>query len=304
MSDEGSELLSLLRDPPAAYRPAMFWLLNGRLTPERMREQIRQMHERGCGGFFLHPMGEAFRLRDFIAGIDPPYLSDEYFALIRLAVEEADRLGIYAWLYDEGGWPSGTAQGRVVAGHPELRGRVLGVGGDGELVAQVTLGGSRLRFTAQVGGYPVDTLNPATAARFIELTHERYAQAVGEFFGGTIPGMFTDEVAVGGRVGGDAVPWSPGLLEQFERRRGFDLTPWLPALFGDEALGLVLAEHFAPEDIATVRCEFCELWTELFREAYFEPINRWCAEHGLLHTGHVGGEDDLRSHAAHFGHFF
>ncbi len=302
--DERPDLLSLLSDPGAAYRPAVFWLLNGGLTADRMRAQIRQMHERGCGGFFLHPMGESFRLGDFISGIDPPYLSDAYFALIRVAVEEADALGMYAWLYDEGGWPSGTAQGRVVEGHPELRGRVLRVDGAGDLVAEVEAGDRRLRFTADVGGYPVDTLNPEATARFIELTHERYAGAVGEYFGGTIPGIFTDEVAVGGEVGTEAVPWSTGMLDEFKRRRGFDLTPWLPALFADEALGVGLAECFSAEEIAAVRCEFSELWTDLFAEAYFEPINRWCAEHDLIHTGHVGGEHELSSHRSSFGHFF
>ncbi len=304
MPDERTDLLTLLRDPPAAYRPAMFWLLNGRLTADLIREQIRQMHERGCGGFFLHPMGESFRLADFISGIEPPYLSDGYFELVRVAVEEADRLGLFAWLYDEGGWPSGHAQGKVVAGDAELRSRVLRVGGRGEPVAEVRLGDRTLSFTMDDGGYPVDTLNPDATARFIELTHERYADAVGEFFGGTIPGIFTDEVAVSGEVGGDAIPWTPGMLEEFEGRRGFDLTPWLPVLFGDDALGVEPLEHFAESDIAAVRCEFCNLWTDLFEEAYFQPINRWCEEHGLIHTGHVGGEDNLPDHRRGFGHFF
>ncbi len=303
MAEERPDPLELLRDPGAPWRPAMFWLLNGRLTPERMRDQIRQMHERGCGGFFLHPMGERFRLNDFIAGIDPPYLSDGYFAMIRLAVEAAAEHDMYAWLYDEGGWPSGTAQGRVVEGHPELRGRVLCVAGSGEVVAEVTVGERTLVFTV-ADGYPVDTLNPAATARFIEVTHERYARTVGLHFGSTIPGMFTDEVAVGGQVGTDAIVWTPGMLEQFRERRGFDLTPLLPVLFSAEALGFDPAEHFDEATIAAVRCEFNELWTDLFREAYFEPINRWCAEHDLIHIGHVGGEDNLRDHPRGFGHFF
>ncbi len=303
MAEERPDLLDLLRDPGAPWRPAMFWLLNGRLTPERMRDQIRQMHERGCGGFFLHPMGERFRLGDFIAGIDPPYLSDEYFGMIRLAVEAAAEHGLYAWLYDEGGWPSGTAQGRVVEGHPELRGRVLRIAGSGEPVAEVTVGDRTLIFTADEG-YPVDTLNPAATARFIELTHERYAQTVGLHFGSTIPGMFTDEVAVRGEVGTDAIPWTPGMLEHCRERRGFDLTPLLPTLFSAEALGFDPAEHFDEATIAAARCEFNELWTDLFREAYFEPINRWCAAHDLIHTGHVGGEDRLPDHRRSFGHFF
>ena len=305
MGDEASELFRLLGEPSAAYRPAMFWLLKGELTAERMREQIGQMQERGCGGFFLHPMGEKFRLEHFISGMNPPYLSEEYFELIRVAVEEAAQRGMYAWLYDEGGWPSGTAQGKVVEGHPEFRGQVLRVGGEGEPIAEVQVGGERLRFVAGPGGYPVDTLNPAAVRRFIEVTHERYAQYVGDHFGTTIPGIFTDEVRAPGEVGTDEVPWTTGALEEFERRRGFDLTEYLPILFSDEALGLAFAEHFGEEEVVAVRCEFCELWTDRFEEAYWRQIDDWCAEHDLIHTGHVGGEDNLPDHIrGAFGHFF
>ena len=109
MGDEASELFRLLGEPSAAYRPAMFWLLKGELTAERMRKQIGQMQERGCGGFFLHPMGEKFRLEHFISGMNPPYLSEEYFELIRVAVEEAAWRGMYAWLYDGPGEGGGGA---------------------------------------------------------------------------------------------------------------------------------------------------------------------------------------------------
>lgn len=304
MDADGRRLLELLREPAREYRPAIFLLLNGPLTPDGLRRHITDLQQRGFGAVILHPMGENFRLGDFISGIDPPYLSDEYFALIRVAVEEAHRLGMFVWLYDEGGWPSGTAQGRVVEGHPELRGWTLVVDGEGETVAQIDAGDRHLRFTAQVGPHPVDTLNPAATERFIALTHERYAEVVGDFFGTTIPGVFTDEPAVGGQVGTGAIPWTPRMFEEFERRRGYDLRPWLPALFSAEAIGTDPEDLFSREEVVAVRCEFAEVWTDLFAEAYFAPLNRWCAEHGLMHIGHVGGEDELPAHARNFGHFF
>ena len=39
----------------------------------------------------------------------------------------------------------------------------------------------------------VDTLNPEAIQRFLEETHEKYFNAVGDEFGGTIPSIFTDE---------------------------------------------------------------------------------------------------------------
>ena len=42
-------------------------------------------------------------------------------ALIKACVEKCRDEKMLAWLYDEDRWPSGTAGGRVTAGHPEYR---------------------------------------------------------------------------------------------------------------------------------------------------------------------------------------
>lgn len=318
-------------DPPAAYRPMMFWVWNGAVTPELIDADIADMKAKGCGGFFIHPMGEKFRLKDFIEGISPPYLSDEYFELVRHAVDKAAEAGMYAWLYDEGGWPSGTAQGHVVDGHPELAGKVLSVVAaadpaasppEGTVVTIVLTQGqapavvpdaasaaaadsSVLHFVQRTGGYPVDMMDPAAVRRFIEVTHERYREYVGEHFGKTVPGMFTDEPRVGGRVGSGEIPWTPRMLEAFESEHGFDLRPWLPLLFSEQALGLRVGEHYSPGNLMAVRCAFFDTWTRLHREAYWDQLNAWCRENGLLHIGHVGGEDNLPDHIrGGFGEFF
>lgn len=54
-----------------------------------------------------------------------PYLGKRWFELVRFAVEEADRHGMVVHLYDEGMYPSGSAHGQVVAGHPEFLARGL-----------------------------------------------------------------------------------------------------------------------------------------------------------------------------------
>ena len=42
-------------------------------------------------------------------GLVTEYLGDEWFDLINLCADEAERLGMEAWIYDEDRWPSGTA---------------------------------------------------------------------------------------------------------------------------------------------------------------------------------------------------
>ncbi len=51
--------------------------------------------------------------------LTPEYLSDEFFELCAYAVQKANELGMLCWLYDEGGWPSGGACGKVLKDHPK-----------------------------------------------------------------------------------------------------------------------------------------------------------------------------------------
>ncbi len=325
-----SSLAELFKTPPPAYRPLIFWLWNGEMTPALIKTQIEDFAAQGCGGFFLHPMGERFRLQDFVEGMSPPYLSDEFFVLVRYAVQTAQRYGLYVWLYDEGGWPSGTAQGHVVAGHPEFCGkrlhaqlltdtsflppRMIAAVGLPEIGIPVPIDIPMLAqglrpyekiivFYVKDDGYPVDVLNPAAVRRFIDVTHERYAEFVGEFFGNTIPGIFTDETSLGGQIGKEAIPWSGGLLEQLSQKMGRDARIYLPLLFAPEHVGPDVMARYSAHEIVAARCEYYDVLTQRFAESYWQQISNWCEAHGLLHTGHVGGEDNLPDHV-HFGHFF
>ncbi|MBE3577599.1 MAG: hypothetical protein IMX00_07890 [Limnochordales bacterium] len=97
--------------PGKEYRPAPFWSWNGRLTPERVKQQIELLHEQGFGGFFMHSR----------VGLISPYLGDEWMSAVAASVEAARKLDMEAWLYDEDKWPSGFAGGIVPALAPEYR---------------------------------------------------------------------------------------------------------------------------------------------------------------------------------------
>ncbi|MDF2927324.1 MAG: hypothetical protein K0R57_6238 [Paenibacillaceae bacterium] len=98
-------------NPTSEYRPLSFWSWNGRLREEELRRQIMEMKEQGWGGFFMHAR----------TGLETEYLSEEWMSMVEAAVKEASRLGLEAWLYDENGWPSGTAGGIVPRLDPALR---------------------------------------------------------------------------------------------------------------------------------------------------------------------------------------
>ena len=54
-----------------------------------------------------------------------PYLSSEWMDCIEAAVDEAKKLGMWAWLYDEDNWPSGPAGGVITDSNPKYRMRHL-----------------------------------------------------------------------------------------------------------------------------------------------------------------------------------
>jgi hypothetical protein len=75
--------------------------------------------------------------------------------------------------------------------------------------------------------------------------------------------VFSDSLEV---FGSD---WTPDMLAEFHKRRGYDLTPYLPALVGDMG-----------DKTAAVRRDWGKTLTELCEERYLTPINEWAHAHG------------------------
>jgi len=122
-----------------------------------------------------------------------------------------------------------------------------------------------------------DLLNYETFGLFKELVLERYAAWVGEHFGTTIPGIFTDEPKAFG-----AVSLTADLFESFQDTFGYDLRGRLYQLFG-EPLG---------EQYAQTRLDYRTWLGRRFLEAFMRPYRRWCDAHGLHLVGHISPEDD------------
>lgn len=99
------ELKERFQNPGSEFRSFPFWAWNDRMTPQMAREQVQHMKKAGNGGFFIHS-------RD---GLETEYMGREWLTCVREAVDTAQELGLYAWLYDEDRWPSGTAGGKVTA---------------------------------------------------------------------------------------------------------------------------------------------------------------------------------------------
>jgi hypothetical protein len=102
-------------NPPREYGILPFWFLNGELDQEEMLYQLREFRDKGMPGIILHGR----------YGLETDYIGETYLDRIHFAVEEAEKLGLQTWIYDEMNWPSGTADKRVLKARPDLAQRYI-----------------------------------------------------------------------------------------------------------------------------------------------------------------------------------
>ena len=118
--------LSQFQHPDREYAPIYSWVWNAPITEEKITEQLEEMQRLGIRAFYIIPEPQAFRPTRIPSVTEPGYLTPAYFSLYRFAMDKAIEYGMQCWLYDEGGWPSGGACGKVMLEHPEYAKRTLG----------------------------------------------------------------------------------------------------------------------------------------------------------------------------------
>lgn len=147
------------------------------------------------------------------------------------------------------------------------------------------------------GNTYIDTMNRKATERFIELTHEKYAEKCGDRLGKSIKGIFSDEPhrgkcldnkKVSDGVTSCAIAWTDDIFEEYEKRYGSDIRSHLPELF--------YRKDCRP--VSPFKLHYIDLACNLFVERFIEPINKWCEDHGIIYTGHVLHEDSLMSQTA------
>ncbi len=284
-------LLEEIEKTAPSYGSLPFWSWNDRLDPEELRRQIRVMKSLGMNGFFMHARG----------GLETEYLSDEWFDAIAASVDEAEKLGMEAWSYDENGWPSGFAGGALLHDKRNFALAIEQKTGPwpadldpGDLIAvyeknedgtfrYITEDTSRGEYLILYKRYDesyVDTLDASITDKFIAATHEEYKKRIpadrwGK--GKAMPGFFTDEPQYY-RWGN---PWSNTLPGEFEQAYGYSIYGKLPAVFYD----FDGADKF--------RYDYYYLIHRLFITNFIKKIYDWCEANGAALTGHAVEESSL-----------
>ena len=315
---------ALFKNPTAEYRGTPFWAWNCDLQQDELLRQIDVFKQMGLGGFHMH-------CRD---GMSTTYLSDDFMQLVKACTDHAQQNQMLAWLYDEDKWPSGFGGGYVTR-EEAFRQRFLAfTSNPGYIVCEnsvliakfdVVLGedkclksyrkvqdGDDIQGTLWTvwreiaGNSPwynnqsyVDTLNKAAIQKFIDVTHERYYQVIGDRFGSVVPAIFTDEpqfMRKGTLSFADSkhdvhLPWTDDLEDTFKAAYGESLIDHLPELLWDLPGG----------EISLTRYHYHDHVSERFAQAFADTCGDWCRAHGIELTGHMMEEPTLHSQTAAIG---
>lgn len=260
-----------------------FWSWNDDINKEEIERQLTDFSKGRFSGVVIHSR----------AGLRVEYMGKEWFELYRFTAKLAKTLGIEIWIYDEDGWPSGFAGGRVPTLGEKYQAkrlefsyelpqntntllyawRKVGDSYKGISLKEASQGDLVCYYTVN-SGY-VDLLSAETVDRFIEFTHEKYKQELGEFFGDVIKGVFTDEPQL------MHLPWSDCIEKAWAERYRENIREKLYMLYVEQG------------NWREFRLAFFGLVNDLLYISFTKKISDWCENNGLILTGHFATEDSL-----------
>ncbi|HEY3780357.1 MAG TPA: hypothetical protein VGL56_04680 [Fimbriimonadaceae bacterium] len=320
---------AVFQSPPSEYRGAPLWSWNCKLEMPQLLKQIEDMRGMGLGGFHIHPrtgLATEYMGPEFMDAVRACVTKAKELGM-RCYLYDEDRWpsGFAGGLVTENReysvkhlrwtcvpygsctqdpysfWPARLEDGRLLATYDVvLKGGFLD--GYKRLEPGETAKGriwyaylERAPDNAWYNGKTyVDSLNPDAIKRFLEVTHERYAAAIGEEFGKVVPSIFTDEPQFAIKfvfASPDdekdlTIPFTGDLYESYFACYNSRLEDHLPELFWELPSGFSLSRYRYHDHIC-----------ERFTAAFADQVGAWCAEHGINLTGHMMEESTLEKQA-------
>ncbi len=292
--------------PDVSYAPIYIWVWNDICTCDIIDTQLEEMKNLGIRAFYILPEPKEFRPDSMPTNLKPDYLSQEYFNLCAYAVEKAKYLGMHCWIYDEGGWPSGGACGKVMQDHPEYARQVLKVyerffsAGDvykktsadvlAAFMQDKEMIEDEYRFAVDAvvteyvaesensgGDYYPDLLNKDATEYFISITHGKYASAMKNALGKNVTAVFTDEPKA------SLSAFRKELAEQYETVYGESVLPYLP---------LIAQRVAVTDENIHILYRWYDICSRMFCDNFLLTCKKWVNGHGMAFTGHMDKDHD------------
>ena len=292
--------------PEIEYAPMYSWMWDDVISEEKTERRLEEMRRLGIKRFYILPIPREFRGKRLPSAMSPAYLTKEYFAQCRYAVKRAAELGMQVWIYDEGGWPSGGACGRVLAESDDhakesvkIKTYRLHVGEKytpDEEVITAFVNGKRIQagyvskeevsadeYRRDISVYQgtsevCDVTKAGATDAFLRLTHEGYRASFGEEFGTTVTAVFTDEP-----TGPRPFPYREELSCKFYNLYSVHIEDHFPQLFGRAPIG---------KEDAEIIINWYDLCSAYFCHNFSEKERALTNAYGLTYLGHMDKDDE------------
>ncbi|GEO11639.1 hypothetical protein SAE01_41350 [Segetibacter aerophilus] len=118
-------------------------------------------------------------------------------------------------------------------------------------------------------GLEVDKLDPAAVKNYFENYLNQYKEATGGLMGnkGGLQFMVTDSWEAG------AQNWTPNMLQEFQKRRGYSMVQWMPALTGQVVQSAEASERFL--------WDFRKTLSDLVAEYHYDQLTTLLQQYGM-----------------------
>lgn len=327
-----SRIEELFRNPTSEYRGAPFWAWNTKLDKEQIKRQLPMFKEMGFGGYHVHPrtgLDTAYLSDEFFEMVklcadfakensmkcygydEDRFPSGSAGGIVTENKKYRQRKLVWTVKYDENiakTSPVDRAEEDYYLGK-----YVINLDDNGFITSY-----KRIDFNEDADGIIryalikisepeewfnnktyVDTMYKPAMDKFIEVTHEKYYEELGDYFGEIIPSFFTDEPKVAyKKVLSDpydesdiVLPWTDDLPYTFKNKYSFDIVDFIPELY------MELGEN----KLSKARYFYHRHIMERFTEAFSDNIGKWCDEHGVSLAGHMVKEPKLSSQSVSAG---
>jgi hypothetical protein len=122
----------------------------------------------------------------------------------------------------------------------------------------------------------IDYLDPEATRAYMKLIFDTYEKLVGDEFGKTILGFRGDEPDYTGFM-----PWTPRLLDTFQKEKGYDLKPYIAQFFANELT----------TEAKRVKADYWDVWSGMFRDNFYKLQEDWCKARNMEYMVHLNHEE-------------
>jgi hypothetical protein len=334
ISDPGiKEIKILFKTPPPEYGIILWWGWDGPMSDTVIRRDLDRIKAMGFRGVMIEAG----------YGMTAKYLSPEWFAMVKIAVDEAKKKDMRVWIEDEGKYPSGFAGGKFSRERPDLKMQGLVVTEKMDAKAGDTIIKSLPYYVVSAAAY-----NEADkTSRILDVTDGKLKWQVPDgnwkiFLAGHRFRSSQTRSVNNPTRGKDTTAFLMDYLNPLATRQFINWTHeqyklYFGSEFGKTFMGFMgdepdfaytpwtseiltefkakkgydvkpwLASFFVPqlnEEAKRVKADYWDIWSDLFRDNFFTVQAKWCADNNVEYIVHLNHEDQLPGLVKSSGDFF